>query len=118
MRLLSVFLLVLFLAGCTHDKFPYPELLPTQDGKYSILYIREEGDGSLKEPDFLSEPDIQGILSNATLTSSSKTNIKEIYPKLNLETVPIVVIMDNNEVLLKTSDLHKAQQFLTSFAKK
>lgn len=113
----SFFMVILsLLTGCSSDKgFPYPELLPTQDGKYSVLVIDVQKENNrLENPKFLDEAATKGILSNLRMTSSNNERIKEEYPKLKLESVPVVVIMDKNGVLLKTSDIGEAEKYLNT----
>lgn len=119
--LLKLFILVILMLTCGYrpvGSFPYPELLAKESGKYSVLYIEAQTPNyKLTHPEFIDNAASEGILTHSMMTSSTESEIKRLYPKLYLETLPVVVILDENGILLNTSDISEAERFLLELGK-
>ncbi|MCF6092536.1 hypothetical protein L1765_00830 [Microaerobacter geothermalis] len=89
------------------NKFPYPELLSKEEGRYSIFVVypkkQEEEIVSLLK----TSRKIKSIRGEDTLEMAN-----ELFPRLNINRVPMVFIFDTEKIVFKTSDYDKAIEFV------
>jgi hypothetical protein len=107
---LFILLAALTLATSCDKKFPYPELLSEQEGKYYVLYVGAPESNTLNHPQVILKLSQREVTGYSLIWSLE--NAKKQYPKLELERAPMYVIFDTQNMVLMTEDEQKVVDFL------
>ncbi|TMV45241.1 hypothetical protein FE783_29540 [Paenibacillus mesophilus] len=109
-KLLLISILAIILLVSSDKRFPYPELLSKQKGKYYILYVGVIENNRMRNPDLFTKVSGKEV-TGAKLMWSLESAQKE-YPKLELHNAPVYVIFGTKRMLLKTEIEKQAMDFL------
>ncbi|HEU5140883.1 MAG TPA: hypothetical protein VFT51_12965 [Bacillales bacterium] len=119
MKIIFSFLMLgslITLNSCSDEKFYYPDLLSSEEGKTSIVVIQ---DLSTKKDDVFWNKvmtDLNALYMEGDFLT--KQYVKSEYPKLDFKKTPVVLIYNHEKMVYKTYDMDEAFQYLNKITDK